>query len=169
MAQLVGPSDRMLQVRALAYELAPTEVHNDWDANWLRVRITVVHAHERWDVIRPVLLTWELELFVDWLERIARTRTIPSESFTVLEPTFQWGATRTGDNLRIQVDVGQKFLPPRSAEQRISITFAPSIRAFTQFIDELKHEIASFPIRPVEAAGPARYWLASLQLRKADS
>ena len=60
----------VLTLQVLAYEF-PALHHDpyDYDANWLRVRLALTTLDRHLEVTGPYLLTWELEVLADALEK----------------------------------------------------------------------------------------------------
>ncbi len=162
---LVGPPGRSLELQPLRYEfaLAPGMLHapvtNDWDANWLVVRMAAADERRQWSSADPAFLTWDLLRLVGWLRAVAdRERELAV--YSALEPNLQLEALQTGTRPKIQAHFSQVFKPPTGTP---SIVFAPETAALHGFADALEVAMIPFPIRIVENNGPAQRYLQQLE------
>ncbi|HOT34888.1 MAG TPA: hypothetical protein PLW15_10625, partial [Rhodoglobus sp.] len=48
-----------------------TSVADQYDANWLMVKLHARKDSARWTTIEPCILTWELRTLADWFARVA--------------------------------------------------------------------------------------------------
>jgi hypothetical protein len=154
---LTGPPGRSLELQPLRYEFPVAD--NDWDANWLVVRITVADEQRRWSSTDPAFLTWDLRRLVRWLHAVAAGEP-ELVAYSALEPNLQLEASDAGMHPKIQVHFGQEFTPPTGAP---SVLFAPDAAALHHFANALEGAMAAFPIRVVESDGPAQWYLRQLE------
>jgi hypothetical protein len=57
----------------LGYE-SPDVEDDQYDSNWLLVRVEARDGEQEWSTDDPALLTWEVERLANWLSRMARGR-----------------------------------------------------------------------------------------------
>src|SRR5713101_3238304 len=63
--RLIGPPQHILELEPISYQyhIAGTILHapitNDWDANWLNVRMVARDGGRHWTRTEPALLTWD--------------------------------------------------------------------------------------------------------------
>jgi hypothetical protein len=139
------------------YHIAGTILHapitNDWDANWLNVRMLASDGRRRWTSDEATLLTWDLQRLINWLRAAADTElgTHPIDVYSGLEPSLQFEA-RVNKTTTIRALFSDQFAPPTG---RPWIDFTPGPNALQRFANALEHASVSFPIRVVEASGPA--------------
>ncbi len=160
--RLGGKQGQYLELEIIGYEFpAGTQqglgkVDNDWDANWLNVRIRVSDGREAWTRADPALLTWELRELARWLAIVANGRRPEPDAWTGLEPNLQLSIT-TKTSVIAYLD--QKFRRPGSMpeEEPTAIELSPTAAEFSEFVNGLEQALVRFPIRFVEDKGPARF------------
>jgi hypothetical protein len=75
--RLIGPPQHILELEPISYQyhIAGTILHapttNDWDANWLNVRMVARDGGRHWTRTEPAFLTWDLQRLVNWLRAAA--------------------------------------------------------------------------------------------------
>src|SRR5713101_7925690 len=75
--RLIGPPQHILVLEPISYQyhIAGTILHapitNDWDANWLNVRMVARDGGRHWTRTEPALMTWDLQRLVNWLRAAA--------------------------------------------------------------------------------------------------
>jgi hypothetical protein len=67
---LEGTKGRRLELTLVGYEF-PDEADDEWDANWLVVRISAADPPDAWTAEDPCLLTREVDELADWLDGAA--------------------------------------------------------------------------------------------------
>jgi hypothetical protein len=164
--RLIGPPRHVLELEPVSYQyhIAGTILHapitNDWDANWLNVRMLASDGRRHWTSTEPALLTWDLHRLINWLRAAADAElwTQPMDIYSGLEPSLQFEA-RVNKTTKIRALFTDQFAPPTG---RPWIDFIPGPTALQRFADALEHTSASFPIRVVEASGPALHYRGQL-------
>ena len=85
-------------MRVMGYQY-PDLAHEQYDSDWLNIKIDVSIPQGSWTSTDPSLLTWELAGLANWLEAIAVSKSVDNEE-SFMEP-----------NLRFQlISAGQKKL-----------------------------------------------------------
>lgn len=70
MVLLEGTDGRRLELTLVGYEFPDLE-DDEWDADWLVVRISAADDPDVWTAEDPCLLTWEVDELADWLDAVA--------------------------------------------------------------------------------------------------
>ncbi len=112
--RLEGPDGSLVQLSVIGYEFPALETE-EYDSNWLLVRIRVVHPRGQWNAVSPCLLTYELKDLADWFDSIARGQAVKTEA-DFLEPnlSFRLGSGGlAGPMLRLPFDLESR--PPWAA------------------------------------------------------
>lgn len=165
MARLIGPESHILDLEPIRYEfpipgrLVDSPIDNDWDANWVIVRIDVNDGQRQWSATHPAFLTWDLLGLVDWLRGLAAGASV-TPRFEGMEPNLQFEAEATGESTMLKAIFQQEFLPPGLEVPDVAvIEFYPGAEGLQRFADELKESMKGFPVRVVEENGPASSYL----------
>ncbi|MEM9081434.1 MAG: hypothetical protein AAGC74_12160 [Verrucomicrobiota bacterium] len=99
--KLVKDSTRSFALHVAGYQFPELE-NEDYDSNWLNIRIDVLHPEGSWTATDPSLLTYELRELGTWLASITKN---PAESSEIdfIEPNlkFQYRAESDPQILRI--------------------------------------------------------------------
>jgi hypothetical protein len=150
MARLTGPIEHQLELEPIGYQSG--NATNEWDANWLLVRIRAKDARREWSATDPAFLTWELRSLVSWLHGLADGERDRARAFGGIEPCLKFEADGSGDATRLRVRFQLEFLPPTrewwNAEAKAWIDFQPGAEGLRRFADELEAELVRFPTRP---------------------
>lgn len=161
--RLNGPYGRYVELEVLGYQFPGDQkqglgrVDNDWDANWLMVRLRVSDGREVWSRTEPVLLTWEIRRLARWLAIIAGGKRPDPDAWTGLEPNLQLEVTKTP--MELIASLHQEFRRPGSAleEEPTSIELKPTPAEIASFIAGLEETLLKYPIRFIEENGPAHF------------
>ncbi|MBZ9713897.1 hypothetical protein [Deinococcus multiflagellatus] len=153
------------------------EATDEWDANWLNVRL---HLHlpdgRTWDVIDPCLTAQEAQRLGTWLKEVAEyaptfigwqgTVLSSEESFT--EPCLMIAARspwfrhpERDDHLHLRVTLSSEYLPPFAHELDHSpawsetgeilecwLDFPLTEEGLRKLIAQWEAQISQFPVRP---------------------
>ena len=153
-----------MELEPLNYQF-PGEVDNDWDGNWLMVRISAADQARHWSAADPAFLTWELRLLCRWLRSVADSSAGDDAVFTGIEPCLQFERQGLGAEARIRAFFGQEYTPPgmdRTSDP-YEIDFTPGIEGMLSFADDLERSLARFPIRVLEIDGVAKHYVRELE------
>lgn len=155
MAKLTGPDGRMLDLEPLRYQF-PTAA-NDWDANWLVIRMSANDGKRRWTAYDPALLTWDVYRLIQWLRSIARHDKHAKPEIGFTEPNVSFKSSWAGERLTVKAALTQEFRPPGSTHvwDVGVLTFQPSVVAVQEFARGLERAMKALPIRVVESGAVA--------------
>jgi hypothetical protein len=151
--QLVGPADHVLELEPLRYQfnvegtILHSAITDDWDANWVVVRMAAADGNRRWSSTDPVFLTWELQRLVNWLRAVADRAPDLHPSYATVEPNLRLEAKHGDDGVRLRAVFSLEFAPPSGNPW---IDFTPDRAAVHRFADALDVALASFPIRAMK-------------------
>lgn len=100
------------ELRVAGYQF-PELKHNDWDSNWLIVKIRTVPVDDPgWQSTDPSLLTWEVEHLSGWFESLASGQTV-EENEDFVEPNLRFEAVaKDEDTITIRVYFELESRPP---------------------------------------------------------
>ena len=142
--QLVGRNDNALTLSVNGYQF-PNAV-DDWDANWLVIRVDVRNDEGSWSATHPCLTTRELAELADWLER-------PNGELRFTEPNLELEVVgREGDDVELKVWFELELRPDWAeswvaGERDLSAALTVSRQELVQAAAELRGELAAFPPR----------------------
>jgi hypothetical protein len=166
--RLIGPADHVLELEPFRYQfhLSGTILHspvtNDWDANWVVVRMAAADGNRRRSSTAPAFLTWDLQRLVNWLRAVADHVPDLHHGYSSLEPNLQLEiAYGDAEEVRMRAHFSQEFEPSAGNPW---IDFILDRSALYRFADELHAALAPFPIRAVENDGPAKTFKQQLVL-----
>jgi hypothetical protein len=134
---------------------------NDWDANWVVVRMAAADGLRRWSSTNPAFLTWDLQRLVNWLRAVTDQALDVPDVYTSLEPNLQLENRPAEGGMRLRAVFSQEFTPPNGNPW---IDYTPDAEVVHRFADTLHTALASFPIRIVEENGPALVYQRQLTL-----
>lgn len=127
--KLTGESHTSFALQVVGYQFPELE-NDDYDSNWLNVRIDVSHPKGSWTATDPSLLTYEFRQLEDWLGAIAKNPANPSD-IDFIEPNlkFQYRVDDDSRILRIffELESRPKWAPSNGAGMEdlwIDIPFA---------------------------------------------
>ena len=124
------------ELEVVGYEFPASETE-EYDSNWLMIRIDVKHPLGSWSATDPSLLTYEMGRLADWLDEIrSGSRSQPDEYFT--EP-----------NLEFHVAAGD------GGEESLRVCFALECRPpwASRDLSEDEEHFLDFPLAGVDLAG----------------
>src|SRR5258708_3914951 len=147
--RLIGPPRHLLELEPVSYQyhIAGTILHapitNDWDANWLNIRMLASDGRRQWTSTEPALLTWDLHRLINGRPAAADPElgTQPLDVASGLRPRrrVEAGVNKTH---RPRALLSAQSAPPPGQPL---IVFIPRPPALPRFADALEHASASFP------------------------
>ena len=149
MAQLASPERRStFKLEVAGYQL-PSPVGEDFDDNWLVLKMAAETPDRRWTGQGPYLTTFEINHL---LNRLKAWATGPGEqedlSFTV--PNLAFGKSASGADLislRIGFDLDCHPDPQGKAGDPLWVPFEVTPGELLEFVETLAKEVAKFPER----------------------
>lgn len=110
--KLESPTRTSFCLEILGYQFPRVETE-EYDSNWLVIRITVSHPKGNWACIDPSLLTYEVARLADWLEAIHNNETV-QQAIRFVEPNLEFHLTRSerGKDKVLRVRLRLEASPP---------------------------------------------------------
>jgi hypothetical protein len=148
--RLVG-ADGSFELTILGYQF-PQLATEEYDSNWLNIRVQVQHQRGRWSAQDACLLTYEAAALADWFEAIAVGREVEVER-SFIEPNllFQLRAERAGTRiLRVyfELELRPKWAPYDGApEEDLFLDLPAQPTQLTAAAESLRTQLARYPQR----------------------
>jgi hypothetical protein len=125
---------------------------NEWDANWLEIRLDASRKGRTWTTTDPMLLTAEVNELADWLNEAALTPEVSAE-LEFLEPNLTFDR-RPGNNHKVDLTIWLELeARPRWAhkgfvdERDFSIELDLDSGQLRQAANDLRTQLERFPPR----------------------
>jgi hypothetical protein len=143
---LEGTNGERLELTLVGYEF-PDEADDEWDANWLVVRISAADAPDAWTAEEACLLTWEVDELAGWLDAAADApAAVDDLEFT--EPNLVLERVEEGGTGIVRVWFENAFRPPGVPEDEdVLIDFALAPPALRAAAGSLRDQLRRFPRR----------------------
>jgi hypothetical protein len=125
---------------------------NEWDANWLQIRLDASRDGRTWTTTDPMLLTAEVKELADWLDEAVL---LPEESSELefLEPNLTF-ERRSGKNGKVDLTVWLELeaRPPWAhkgffGERDLSIDLDLDVDQLKRAAEDLRAQLERFPTR----------------------
>jgi hypothetical protein len=108
---LIGENGGRFELAILGYQF-PAIVDDDWDSNWLNIRIHVETERGGWSATDPSLTTADVIRLADWLEAIAEAKGQESE-VDFIEPNLSFGLhAESADEVTLRIWFELESRPP---------------------------------------------------------
>ena len=143
---LEGTNGRRFELTLVGYEF-PDEQDDEWDANWLVVRISAADDPDAWTAEEARLLTWEVDDLADWLDAVAESPAAVAEiEFT--EPDLMFERIDGDGAACVRVWFENAFRPPDvPPDEDVLIDFAVTPAALRAGAASLRAQLRRFPRR----------------------
>ena len=106
---------RRLVLTIVGYQFPALE-DDEWDSNWLNVRIDADDGREAWASTDPSLLTFEAQALADWLDDLSHGEVREPPGF--VEPNLRFEATAWDDSeATVRVFFELESRPPGAASR----------------------------------------------------
>lgn len=144
--------EQRFELTLVSYE-SPDVEDDQYDANWLLVRVAARDGEVTWEVEDPALLTWEVERLAQWVGQLARGR-FDHPWCGFVEPSLELRADPLeGGQVRLRVYFELELRPPGAPrgvvgrrDAFLEFTLAPAeLRGGAR---ALHAELRRFPVRP---------------------
>jgi hypothetical protein len=107
--RLEAANGNSLELSIVGYEF-PAIDDDEWDSNWLEIKVSASSDRGSWTTIAPCLLTTEVATLADWLEALARQETEVRE-FDFIEPSVSFELVDNSDAVRLRAWFELEFRP----------------------------------------------------------
>lgn len=143
---------RLADDRGNSFELAvlnyqfPGIREDEWDSNWLLVRMEGGGPRSSWTRVDSCLLTWELSDLADWLTALGSDQPVEPE-IVFTEPTLQLSSTETeGGRMNLAVQVVLET-PQRPQPEDVVLTVTVDKGQLSEAAKSLSQALEHFPVR----------------------
>lgn len=128
---------------------SPEQPRNYFEANWLMVQIHVRTASAQWQAEAPVMLTSELNCFVDWLQALCEN-VAPNRFFDFEEPSLYVCVTdRKDELLTLEFHFHLEFRCPREQGNETRVAVTMRLSELEEWVRYLKQRAEELPVRYV--------------------
>ncbi len=140
------------ELEILGYE-SPDVEGEQYDSNWLLVRVAARDGETTWAAEDPALLTWEVERLARWLGRLARGR-VDHPWCGFVEPNLEFRADPRDDGrVRLRVYFELELRPPgrRSSvvgRRDVYLDFPLTPDQLRAAAHTLTDDLRRYPVRP---------------------
>ncbi len=127
----------------------PEEPQNYFEANWLMVRLTVCTATVQWQAKAPVILSSELNCFIDWLQAVGENMA-QNRFFDFEEPTlYVCLESRTPHTITLEFHFHLDFRCPDEEQHETRVAVTLTLAELDSWIRHLKQAAETYPVRYV--------------------
>lgn len=146
-------SDRAtsLDLAILNYEF-PRISDDEWDSNWLLVRLEGRQPRDSWTHVSSCLLTWDLQALAEWFDALAEGREAPALQFTEPVLSFVAGGP-VGGRAKILVEVVLEP-PVRSEPEDVELPLLVEHAQLREAAASLRRAAERFPVRAARPSAP---------------
>jgi hypothetical protein len=149
MARLKNEKGHHLELSPIAYQF--TSGDNEYDLNWLEIRMAADNGKVRWTTTDPALLNWEVTRLIAWLRKLADKDGTIKPFWKATEPCLEFESGTGKNAIELKAILGYDFLPPllsrKNYEDRATIIFDDDGSKIHRFAAELEQELMNFPVR----------------------
>ena len=120
----------------------------EYDSNWLDIRIDVRHPDGDWSAVDPALLTYEVQKIADWFRALAAGGR-DERSIDFLEPCLEFHVESNDASEVLRVKLAYEFRPPWSTDfdDKFELTFPLAKLNLVKAAEDLESELARYPQR----------------------
>ena len=150
---LLGKSGSRFELTIIGYQF-PTIVDDEWDLNWLNIRIDVESERGKWNATDPSLLTSDVDGLASWLDAVADGESQERE-IDFLEPNLALelrdeSGSRVTLRVWLEVESRPSSAPADGAGARdLWVDLDVSKRDVRRSASELRQQLQRFPPRGV--------------------
>lgn len=101
--KLINKNQTNFELDIAGYQYPGMETE-EYDSNWLMIRIKVKHSKGEWQSTDPSLLTYEAKELAQWLEKIGRNEPV-EEEMAFIEPNLSFSLAEKNKYLRIYFEL----------------------------------------------------------------
>jgi hypothetical protein len=148
--QLVGPNGA-LELTFLGYQF-PHLATEEYDSNWLNIRVRVQHPQGRWSAQDACLLTYEAAALADWLDAVALSREQEAEH-GFLEPNLLFQVRTEDPSTRVlrvyfELELRPNWAPYDGApEEDLFLDFPAEPAQLSAAAESLRAQLTRYPQR----------------------
>lgn len=127
----------------------PENPQNYFEANWLMVDLAVCTPKAQWQAQAPVILSSELNCFIDWLQAIGENRA-QNRFFDFEEPTLYICMTdHTAHTITLEFHFHLDFRCPEEEKHETRVVVVLTLAELDAWVRQLKQYAEDYPVRYV--------------------
>lgn len=139
--------DKSFELWVVDYQFRDNK-NDEYDSNWLTIGIRLNGFKREWTTSDPCLLTWELKLLTDWLQKIL-TGDFEEKEIEFIEPNLKFEfVNNTNDSYKIRTHLTLESRPVWfTDDETFSFDIDVDRGQLEQSVQRLKSELLKFPGR----------------------
>ena len=150
---LTGQNDHKLELSLLGYEF-PTIDDDEWDSNWLNIRISATNDQGSWAATDASLLTEEVGRLAEWLQAIAENNEADAE-LDFIEPNLAFELVEANGLVRLrawfELELRPRWAPTDEVPARdLCVDLELARDDLGKAADSLRAQLRRFPPRALE-------------------
>lgn len=127
----------------------PEDSQNYFEANWLMIALAVRTPTAQWQAKAPVMLSNELNCFIDWLQALGEN-VAQSRYFDFEEPTlYVCMLERTAHAITLEFHLHLDFRCPDEENHETRVAITMELPELDNWVHELKRYADQYPVRYV--------------------
>ncbi len=147
---LTGQNDHRLELSLLGYQF-PTIDDDEWDSNWLNIRISAINDQGSWTATDASLLTGEVGRLADWLQAIAENSDADAE-LDFIEPNLAFELVEANGLVRLrawfELELRPRWAPADEVPARdLCVDLTLSREDLRAAAEALRAQLRQFPAR----------------------
>ncbi len=138
-------------LKILSYQFPHLE-REDYDSNWLNVRIDVITQDYSWSATEPSLLTYEVARLAEWLDAVKQGESVEDE-IGFIEPCLWFKLTNdNGTAKSLQIHFELEYRPDQSRMEKMRerlcfVEFSLAEIDLEQASASLRSQLSNYPQR----------------------
>ena len=122
------------------------EIQNDeWDSNWLLIRVHIQGETHKWEAVDPCMDTYEANDFCKWLNLLANSQAVQPE-LEFLEPELRFKVVKIADS-RIELEIQCRYNLAPTISSRSFFQFSLDKQTISQAAEAWCSQVQKFPTR----------------------
>ena len=149
-----GVNNQTVEMKIVDYEF-PEMIEGDWDGNWLNIYLNVQSELGNWEIIDPVLTTWDIRVIIDWLYLLSENKIPDYLDLRFIEPNISFILLNkpTDEIKKIKIKFNYEFEPTFAKKDvEYFVNFEADNQELKKLATDLDNELAKYPER-----SPNRY------------
>lgn len=144
-----GINNQTVELEITNYQF-PEIADDDWDSNWLNIYLKVNSTFGNWQIVDPMLTTFEVKGLINWLDNLSNNILPEYTGIGFLEPyiSFELMDSVDSETKTIRIEFYYIF-PMESAgdDKKCFVDFIADNNEIKCIVVDLKKELEKYPIR----------------------
>lgn len=141
-------AENQIAIAVAGYQY-PENPQNYFEANWLMVDLAVCTPKAQWQAQAPVILSSELNCFIDWLQAIGENRA-QNRFFDFEEPTLYICMTdHMAHTITLEFHFHLDFRCPEEEKHETRVAVVLTLAELDAWVRQLKQYAEDYPVRYV--------------------